>query len=321
MDSSTTSGSKKSRLSLSRNTAILILCMGIASFLWLIVQLSQTYTGTVPISISYRNIPEKLVATYPLAEEGRGLIQSSGFRIMLAKMNFGRLGVTVDYNNYKNRQVIASRDVLKDASGDMPTGYQLLSFYPDTIYLKFEPKTSKLVPVQLLDTIKMAKQFDLKKDITLQPDSVTVFGPASIVDTLSYWPTDSLVLTDLKASLSDTLWLRNEPSLALSAEPGFVIYNIDVESYTEASIQVPVTILNAPLRVEATTYPKEVTVKFLVGLSNHEKVKAAYFEVVANLSGVDIESDQVIELTLKQHPDFIKNPTLHPEAVEYIIYR
>lgn len=321
MDLRSAVSSSKSGSGLSQNTAILILCMGIASFLWLIVQLNQSYTGAIPVNIFYTNIPEELVPTYPLESQGSCTVNATGFQILLARLKAGRISVYIDQEQYNNQKNLTGRDLLKDISEDLPAGIQLIGFSPDTIHLQFEQKASKVVPVKLLDSIGMAKQFDLMRDIELTPESVTVYGPSSRVDTITFWPTDSLLLSDLKESITDTLSLYTNSQSPLSTDPDFVVYDIAVESYTESNIKVPIRLVNAPKDQEATTYPKEVSVKFLVGLSNHEKVDAAYFDVIADLADVNLEQDAVIELSLKQYPDFIKNPVLEPNEVEYIIYR
>lgn len=314
-------GKKSSRTGLPKNTAIFIICMGIAVFLWLGVQLSQKYTGDIPVHISYSNLPTKQVSVYPLQEQGTARVNATGFRLLWANMRWGRLELNIDLNDYQNAEYVLADAIVSNALTDLPAGYTLIGFRPDTLHLSFAPKATKKVPVVLDQQITMARQYDLKDQIQLQPDSVTVVGPRSIVDTLKSWKTSLLTLDELKETVTDTISLAKPTNPAIKLNPGKIIYTVPVEMLTEASVQVPIDLKNAPLGVDVAIFPKEAQVTFMVGLSNQENAKSAFFKVSADFQDVNLEKDQYVPLIITQSPDFIKSPTVSPVTVEYIIYQ
>ena len=314
-------GKKKTRTGSPKNTAILILCMGIAFFLWLMVQLSQNYTGDILVHISYSNLPKNKVSVFPLVNEGHARVNASGFRLLWANMRWGRLDLDIDYDRYNNAEYILADNIVDNALTELPSGYTLIGFYPDTLHLSFARKKTKKVPIVLERQLTMAKQFDLKGDIQLSPDSITITGPKSIVDTLTSWNTELLVLNKLKETISDTIRLLDTQNPGITLSHKHIVYTVPVEMLTESEIEVPIGLENAPLGVDVAIFPKQVTLTFMVGLSNQDNASNAAFKVVANFQDVDLEKDEYAPLEIKQVPNFIKNPILSPETVEYIIYQ
>lgn len=295
--------------------------MGIAVLLWLSVQLSQKYTGDIPVHISYSNLPADQVSVYPLKEEGTARVNASGFRLLWANMRWGRLDLNIDLNDYPNADYVLSDAMIGNALTDLPAGYSLIGFKPDTLHLSFAPKATKKVAVNLERQLSMAKQYDLKGEILLKPDSVTIVGPKDIIDTLSSWSTTLLALEDLKETVTDTISLAQPANPAIRLTPDQIIYTVPVEVLTEASVKVPIDLKNAPLGVDVAIFPKEAQVTFMVGLSNQENAKSAFFKISADFQDVDLEKDQYVPLVITQSPEFIKGPTVSPVTVEYIIYQ
>lgn len=306
---------------LSKNTAILMICMGIAFFLWLIVQMSDTYVGQVPIDISYTNLPTDSVAVIPLPQKGKAQVRATGFRLFFAQMSIRKPVIEIDHQGHADERVIRSQSLLQSMANNMPQGFTLLSLQPDTILLAFEPLSRKKVPVQLVDDVSIAKQYGAKDDIVLMPDSVEIAGPSMLIDSIDVWYTDTLQLKDVKNSITDTLTLSEPEYGSIEITPEQVNYTLEIEPYTEATVKVPVTLLNVPNGIEVTTYPKEVEVRFMVGLSDHDKALNSIFEIVADLQGINLTGDELLTLKLTQQPAFIKSPTLFPATAEYIIYK
>lgn len=298
-----------------------MICMGIAFFLWLIVQMSDTYVDQVPIDINYSNLPTDSVAVIPLPSVGKAQVKATGFRLLFAQLSIKKPSITIDHQDYSDKQVIRSQQLLRSMSNNMPQGFDLLSLQPDTILLAFEPLSRKKVPVQLVENISIAKQYGTKNAIVLQPDSVELEGPSMLIDSIDVWYTDTLQLKEVKNSVTDTLNLSRPEFASIHVYPDQINYSLEIEPYTEAKVKVPVKLLNVPNGIEITTYPKEVEVRFMVGLSEHDKAVNSIFEVVADLQGIDLTGDQLLTLKLVQQPNFVKNITLYPTTAEYIIYK
>ncbi len=304
----------------SKNTAILLLCMGIAAFLWLIIKLSNTYTAYVPVALAYANLPDDRVAVRDLPDKSKVLVNATGFKLLMAKFKIVRITLPIAYRANQAQPYVLARSLQSELAGEMPPGYSLISFSPDTIHLQFDKKITKTVPVRLQGDIGYAKQFEGRDKPTVSPDSVTVSGPASILDTLRYWYTEPVNHPELKETHSGNIALQKPPYTSLSLSVGTVEYSIEVESYTQITREVNIELANVPRNKQVTPYPKKVKVFIHVGLSNLEAARNANITATANFDNVNLKKDRFVEVKLSGYPDYMKISGYEPRNIEFILY-
>ncbi|PSR04733.1 MAG: hypothetical protein BRD50_02965 [Bacteroidetes bacterium SW_11_45_7] len=78
---------------------------------------------------------------------------------------------------------------------------------------------------------------------------------------------------------------------------------------------------NVPRDVEVVILPNRVTLTFLVGLSEYDKVTKDQFNVVADFSKINVQNNEQIDVEVRSHPSFVRNIRLIPETVNYMIYK
>lgn len=283
--------------------------------------MSQLYVGELPVSISYQNLPKDKAPLNTLVTEGHARVEATGFRLLFARFLWGAVGLDVDYSRYGDASpYILSRDIVQSSSDGLPKGFKLVHLEPDTLHFVFQSVSTKKLPVRLRSEINPAKQFSMMGPAKLTPDSVTVTGPESIMDTLQSWPTEMLVLNGINTTVTDTLGIFNNSS-NFEVSPDHIRYEVPIEAYTEASVNVPIKSINLNSNEEVSLYPDSVTVTFLVGLSKHHAIEASQFQVVADFKDVSLSDDKYITLQMTRLPAYIKNPTVSPLSVEYILYK
>lgn len=109
-------------------------------------------------------------------------------------------------------QVSASKErveVLEALTLSRASDAQVESVSPRVIELKTEPRVRQQLPVHLRLNVKTAENHELIDEPDVSPDSITVSGAQSIVDNLSAWPTDSLVLKNIRDTVRKTVALKD----------------------------------------------------------------------------------------------------------------
>lgn len=304
----------------SRNTAILVLCIGIASFLWLLIKLSDSYTWRVPAALVYANLPENKVAVRELPKKVELLVTTTGFKLLLARFRIINITLPVTYRENTKQPYLLSSDLVSDIANEMPLGYTLISLSPDTIFLEFDKKTSRKVPVKLSGEVSFAKQYEVRNRPTVTPDSIWVSGPASILDTLSHWPTETLVLANLKESKKGNVQLQKPQYSSIELATKEVSYELEVESFTQITREIEIELINVPRNKRITAYPKKVKVFVHVGLSNLDAARSASITAQADFAGINLKKDRFVEVRLSGYADFLKISGYEPRNVEFIVY-
>ena len=199
--------------------------------------------------------------------------------------------------------------------------FVLFDTYPITLPLFFDIKIDKRIPVKFNLDITFDRQYNLMGDITLKPDSVTISGPKELIDTTTYWNTEAIKFENVNESKTGKVDLIEAEILNISFSETEIEYNIPIELFTEASTDVDIQAINVPDGIEAVIYPKKLTVTYLVGTGNYDKVTTGQFIAVADFAGVDLEKEQYVNVKITQHPDYVQNIKANPKSVEFIIYK
>ncbi|CAN5274269.1 YbbR-like domain-containing protein [soil metagenome] len=304
----------------SRNTAILLLCMGIAFFLWLLIKLSDNYTWHVPVTLVYSNLPDNRVPVRDLPTKSEVMVHTTGLKLILARFRIINITLPIPYKENKAHPYVLGRNLQNELASEMPPGYQLLGFSPDTIFLQFDKKVTKKVPVKLNGKVTYAKQYEGRPAPIFSPDSVMVSGPQSVIDTLRYWPTTAMDFENIKDDKSGKVKLQKPNYGSVSLDETAVGYQIDVESFTQITREITIEVINVPKGKKITAYPKKVKVYIHVGLSNLDAAKSVNISATVDFKDVNIKKDRFVEVKLSGYPEYMNINNFEPHNVEFIVY-
>jgi hypothetical protein len=188
----------------------------------------------------------------------------------------------------------------------------------DYISLNYEARMDKRLPVKFAKQLRFEPEFQLRDSIQLQPDTILVSGPVSLVDSLLFWPTDTTDLGLLKEDFEEKIGLKPSPGGGiLDLRPEKVNLYIPVDRFVEKSfLFVPVEVRNAPdsLRI----FPAAVKVTAVVGMSRFDQLSASDFTVEADLSGFALNEEyNTVPLKIDTIPKGVSSVRINPASVEF----
>lgn len=286
---------------------------------WLLQVLNDDYETELSVPLRMKNVPENVVMTSELPSHLKVGVKDRG--TVLVNYLFGQtfFPVTIDFNDYmdKGSQVrIPSLTLNKRILGQLNQSTKLSSVKPDTLEFIYAKGKAKKVPVGLRGNIN-ADRLHYISNITFSPDSVMVYAPQELLDTITAAYTESL---DVEGILDTTRlsvnFVQVKGARFIPSDSEVTFY---VDMYSEKVVEVPVQGLNFPDEQILRTFPSKVQVAFQVGLSRFKSVTAEDFMVVVDyLSLKDDKDDRCIPV-LSQLPEGVKNVRISPKEVDYII--
>lgn len=311
---------KRSKLNNPEDRAILLICMGIALLFWIFIKLSQSYSATKTIQFNVFIPEDKTLVELPpndMKIEMRGSGWDLLYDFFIAPV------VELEYNLSEQTTLSRSRNqLLSDIRTQLYSkGLEIRAFNYEGITFTLDNKVTKEVPIRLQADLTYAPGFQPEKPPTLAPDSVQLSGPASLIDSLSFWKTDSVYLSGISVNITRQVPLQqSRPSILI--RPASVELSVFTEQYTENTLFVPLQIKNAPdsiLRI----FPKNVSVNYIVGLSSFNKIFADDFTIIADFSGVDLnnKNNNEVPVRLTQQPPSIRNVTINPKTARFFILK
>ena len=112
----------------------------------------------------------------------------------------------------------------------MNTCVKVAYFIKDSIHFDLGVLNKKKVVVKLTSELIFADGFELNNSISIQPDSILLTGPKSILDTISYVSTGLLQKKELNISINEFLDIKQfNPDSNVRAEKDKVLITASVE--------------------------------------------------------------------------------------------
>ena len=190
----------------SREFLIFLFFVFVSFSFWLLQVLNDDYEKDLSIPLKMKNGPEPVVLTSELPSSVKVTVKDRG--TVLVNYLFGKTiyPLTIDFEDYDDwgSQVrIPSMTLAKRISSQLNQSTKLSAIKPDTLEYIYTKGKAKKVPVKLRGEVLPERQYYIA-DVLCTPDSVMVYAPREILDTITAAYTETL---DAEG-LSDTIRQR-----------------------------------------------------------------------------------------------------------------
>lgn len=314
---------KKPNIYINKNFAAYLICVLIATILWLLINLNKEYNTVLSYKIEYVNFPKNKINTSVLPEKLLLNVKANGFallgQVMLGKLNpiqidvagyFKNIGITKNKTTYINTENIKER-----IDNQLGNKIKATHISPNSIYFNFEDAVSKKIPIipELNYTIK--KQYILSEKISINPDSVLITGAKNIIDTIRHISTEPVELKNIHKETSLNVKLLPIENTKFDKDKTTLI--LRVEPSTEVHHTLPVICRNIPDSLVIKLFPGKITVKYEVALSRYQKINTKDFVFEVNYD--ETKKSSKLSILHSRSPEYIENISFSPQQVDYII--
>ena len=303
----------------SREFLIFLFFMFVSFSFWLLQVLNDDYETEYTVSLRMKDVPDNVVLTSELPSNMKITLKDRGTVLVNYSWGQGLLPLTLDFTEYsdKGNQVrIPSMSLAKKISAQLSQSTKLVAIKPDTLEFIYTKGAAKTVPVKLCGTITPERQYYVS-DTIFSPDSVRVYAPKAILDTITAAYTKTV---DFEG-VSDTVRKRVSIAPVKGARfiPDYSDLTLKVDVYAEKTVDVPVVGVNFPHDKVLRTFPSKVKVTFQIGLSRFMEVGADDFQVVVDYNDLQNEGGDKCRLQLKEMPKGVNHVRVNPKEMDYII--
>jgi len=216
----------------------------------------------------------------------------------------------------RNSYAFPAKQFLSELSYQMSNDLKIMSMNPDTLFFRFDKMGQKRVKVKPVVNVNLKKQYQISGNIIIAPDSVTVNGPQSTLDTLRFVATETQQYNAVSEPVQKQVNLK--PVKGLFFEHQSVELNIPVEEYTEAQQSVPIVLDNQPSDVIVKLFPAKVKISFQVGLSRFSETHPEDFKLTVSYTDIQ-KGKQRLKISAETVPAYIYDLKIIPEELEYLI--
>lgn len=302
---------------LQNDRSILGFCIFLAFIFWLITKLSYNYQDVAIVKLEYE-MPEDKAFTYPPVEQLEVTVRGTGWELL--RLAFGTKDRVLTVPVAQNDTRVVSTSSWNSRISRVLSKITPLTVQPETIRLQTEPIARKTVPIILDEQARLAPLHRFVDSIQIEPKTVEISGPASVVRKIKSWKTvvlfpDEPVDDDINIALP----LAPHPNFNLEFSIEKVKCTAEVEEITEKRLKVPVEIINAPEDLIIVLLPKTIEVVASVGLSDYDNLTSEGFKAVVDFSTIDVYQQRTIKVQLQYQPTYVTYVQYSPKKLDYII--
>jgi YbbR domain-containing protein len=293
---------------------------------WYLNSLGKNIESDLKYPVRYINLPKERILSEDLPSRLNLYLKGPGYSILKLKLSGSRAPLILDISTVNYRRVPGSKTLsyyiltsglIPKLKNQLRTECEIASIKPDTLFFTFDRIIAKAVPVIPDVEVLTEKQYSVKGNIQINPDSVILTGPKHIIDTVTSIRTKFKRLTGVDETITRSIMLRTSKEYSSSVKK--VILTIPVEQFTEAEIRVPVKIINSPDSIDVKIFPDEVTIRCQVAVSDYNQFKERPFEVVLDLNKANLNSADKIPVEIPNVPPFVNSLRVTPSKVDFLI--
>ncbi|RKR84763.1 YbbR-like protein [Mucilaginibacter gracilis] len=302
-----------------RRVSVFFTCLFLAFGAWVLTMLSNRYTYQSKMAVTFVNPPLRRSFRSLQADTVDARVQGSGWDMMFSRMNMQDNHIAVNLKTLDNHNYILLSSQLKAINEKRAANQQILSFDPDTLYFDFSSRAVKRVPVVLQYNVVFKRQFIISDDILLNPNYVTISGPAKTLANINYWKTDSLKLTGVEDPVDQVVRLQPVAESNMSIFPKSVRVHIPVSEFTEKTVEVPVKLINNKNYYNVKIIPQKVKITFTVALNKYAQTDEHAFEAIADLDFWESKGYKQLPVKVTLFPPYCKLVRIEPQNVDFIV--
>ena len=294
----------KDKLFGKKSHELLVFCFFLAvSFgFWLLQALNETLEREMTIRLELENVPDDVVIIDSLPSSIGVTLHDRG--LILARQSISNIfrpkRVKVDFAKYDTGKsdaeiYVSTADIERLIRRNLVVSTKIQAIRPDTLRFSYNHGLSKTLPVKLVGTLKASLQ-NYIQSIRIEPESVKVYAPKTVLDTMKVVYSDAFEFVELSRAESFRIALRKQK--LVKYDPEQVNIKVGIGYYTEKTIKVNVIGLNFPAEKKLRTFPSQVSVTFKVESGRYDKIRPEDF-VVATTYEELLENTESSKLSLR----------------------
>lgn len=302
------------------NLKVVVLCVFTATTFWLLNALNKdNYTTSVnqPLELNYDQ--EEFMAVGNVPREVRIQINGNGWDLLKRHFKISVTPLEVFVEDPSQKPFLLASDIERQMAEHL-TSTNLVDIAQDTLFYSIDRIVSRKIQI-VPDTTSttLAENHAYASAIALDPETVTVTGPISVIEQLEGKLYVDIADDNINENYSKLLPLKltkeKQKFLSLDEETSQVSFK--VIAFLENTVNLEIQKLYFPGNVTIDSTITEIQARFLVQEDKMGALQNLELKAILNYNNRNRE-DSTISASLNKSPDYIKEVSFEPENFKLI---
>lgn len=298
-----------------KNLHIIIVSILFSLILWISISLSDEYFTTITLPLKVEDFPSGYTSSTPLPKNISFRVKGEGWR--LAALNLGgKQEYIISAENDSGYKIINLYNNLTENPW-LSSELALIDINPDTFSLMVEKVGRKKVEVKPDVQLTYKPGFGLATETIIEPDSVIVFGPQSIINNLDMIFTKPIKQSDVDSKLDLEVELSDMNGISYDENSVDVILN--VQRIVDKNIEnIPIEIIDVPQDRNVVLIPNLLSCSIRGGIDIIGKIDSKDIYAYVNYRDVVMDTLGTVSPEVET-PENVQVLFVKPERLRYII--
>ena len=302
------------------NRSVIAICFLMSLLFWFLIKFSKEYTYYIDYPVQFINQPiDEYLKDVPVSSLK---VKVNGYGFNFLKETFSDRSIEVDVSRLQRMSANTSFWLPQSERSNIAielNGFSILEIDPDTLFLNFSNKTKKSVQVKVPLNLNFRENYEQYGSFKISPNTIDVFGPTHILDTLSFVYTSVMNQNDIVQDINVILKVQL-PNKLLSTKDTDINVIQEVARFTQISKRIPIKLNNVPKGKELRIKPSEVDLSYWVAMKDVDKINASDFVIYCDYNEVVMTENAILNVFMDENkiPSIVQKVKYHPSTVEFI---
>lgn len=228
----------------SKNWKAIALCFFTATIFWFFNSLNKNYTTNLTFPLKFEYDEENYVAVKPLPTSVRINVTGIGWDLFRRSTGLKLPSLIIPLERPSEVRKIVTVPAL---FVNQLERFEINFVLTDTLRINLEPKEKRYIKLKLdPETISLRKGFGRISDPVLEPDSIYVEGPWSVVNSFLEPVYLRLGETNIDENYQEDVEVQFLQNELIKRNPPTVSVNFDVDKLVEINDSIPLVVINYP---------------------------------------------------------------------------
>ena len=298
------------------NWKVVALCFFTATTFWFFNALNKSnYTTRLDYPLSFNFNDSSTIIVDKLPEKVTLDVSGGGWNLFRRFLGFDANPLEVDLENPTQTKYIMASALEPEIARQM-SDLTLNYVVTDTLSINIEPLESRKLNVYV-DTgdIDLRNSYQIVSDITIDPDTVWVTGPRSLVRALTDTARVNIPETNIDEDFDEQMPIVNLGSDLIDLQTAAVNVRFSVVEFVKDTRKATLLKKNFPNDSSAYLAEQEVGILFSYREDRQEAMDSLEFNVLADYARRN-RKDSILVPRLIGLPDFVQDVSIVPDTLK-----
>ena len=298
-----------------KKAPMIIVAIVFSIILWGTISLSEDYYSNIEIPLRLTDFPDGYTIASEIPEMMTIKLKGSGWKLF--SLNVGQdVSYNVSVNDDSGLINLTLLEYLTDNRWVI-SELEVIDIIPSSLSISVERIIEKKVPIVSNLNLDFKAGYGLATNIELNPDSVLVSGPVSVIKNLPALRTKELLLSSLDKKVAEQIGFIELPGTNYGTD--FVTVTIDIQRIVDKQFDdINVDVLDVPRNRDVVLLPNKVSIGVRGGIDILGKLNRDQFEAFVFYRQVVLDTlgNVIPQVRLPKNTNLLY---LKPERLRYII--